>query len=273
MPWTFAHPAAVLPLRRLGRARLSFAALAIGSLTPDFSYYVFGMQGSAGAFAHSLTGSVTICVAVGLLLLAVCGVLRKPVCYLLPQPHRDALTPLAAAPWRFDLRATAVSIVSLIIGAWTHILWDSFTHVNRWFVNHIDWLNAHVFTLRGHVFHGYALLQYASSAVGVSALLWTYWRWLRRVSRNGRHAWDRADAWRYVCITGAALGALLVAVPWALGAALGSDGRFGLRLFVVKLIVGTTSAFAVGCVVIALLCYWRRPQPPAQRRETAQPRE
>ncbi|MEJ8845393.1 DUF4184 family protein [Variovorax rhizosphaerae] len=37
MPWTFAHPAAVLPLRRLtGEGRLSFAVLVVGSMSPDF---------------------------------------------------------------------------------------------------------------------------------------------------------------------------------------------------------------------------------------------
>jgi hypothetical protein len=36
MPWTFAHAAAVLPLRRCCPRRLHFPALVIGSLTPDF---------------------------------------------------------------------------------------------------------------------------------------------------------------------------------------------------------------------------------------------
>ena len=41
MPWTFAHPAAVLPLRRFsGPGLLSFAALVIGSTSPDFLYYI-----------------------------------------------------------------------------------------------------------------------------------------------------------------------------------------------------------------------------------------
>ncbi|MBA3727450.1 MAG: DUF4184 family protein, partial [Armatimonadetes bacterium] len=38
MPWTFSHPAAVLPLRRLCPQSLDFAALVIGSTTPDIGY-------------------------------------------------------------------------------------------------------------------------------------------------------------------------------------------------------------------------------------------
>jgi WD40 repeat protein len=35
MPWTFAHPAAVLPLRKFCADRLSFAGLVVGSVSPD----------------------------------------------------------------------------------------------------------------------------------------------------------------------------------------------------------------------------------------------
>jgi Domain of unknown function (DUF4184) len=40
MPWTLAHPAAVLPLRPLCPHRLSFGALVVGSVSPDIGYYV-----------------------------------------------------------------------------------------------------------------------------------------------------------------------------------------------------------------------------------------
>ena len=39
MPWTFAHPAAILPLRRFCPAPLDFSALVIGSMVPDLGYY------------------------------------------------------------------------------------------------------------------------------------------------------------------------------------------------------------------------------------------
>jgi len=261
MPWTFAHPAAVLPLRRLGPLRLNLAALAIGSLTPDFGYYVFRLQGSA--FAHSFTGSLTVCLAVGLVLLTCCCVLRRPVCYMLPQPHRDALMPLADARWRLDKPTVAVAVVSIVVGAWTHILWDSFTHVDRWFVDHIAWLRLQVMSIRGHVLYGYSLLQHLSSVLGGCLLLWYYWSWLRGANRN--RSWrliERADAWRYACILGAAALAVLVAVPWAFKAAVGADGLFWLRVFVVRSIVGSTSIFGACFVLTAVICYSRRPRAP-----------
>ena len=70
MPWTFAHPVAVLPLRRFCPAQFNFAALAIGALTPDFGFYVNLF--SLATDAHTLLGSFLVCLPTGLVLLA-CG--------------------------------------------------------------------------------------------------------------------------------------------------------------------------------------------------------
>jgi hypothetical protein len=257
MPWTFAHPAAVLPLAKLPGARLSLAALSIGSMVPDFGYYVFRFEGSA--FAHSFLGSLTLCPTLGAVLLLIFGVLRRPLCYLLPQPHRELLLPLANTPWRFDSSSVPWFLAALIVGAWTHILWDSFTHVDRWFVARSDWLQRETFEIRGHVLHGYSLLQYASSAVGVSVLLWAYWSWLRKAHGARPIRWFAPeDGWRYRCILAALATAVLVTLPWAWHAAASLDGSFWLRIFVVKWLVGTSSIFVVCCIAIALICYVRQ---------------
>ncbi|WP_240482010.1 DUF4184 family protein [Flavobacterium psychrophilum] len=39
MPFTFSHPAIILPLRYLPRQWFSLTGLIIGSLTPDFEYF------------------------------------------------------------------------------------------------------------------------------------------------------------------------------------------------------------------------------------------
>jgi len=75
MPWTFAHPAAVLPLRPL--RRLSFGALVVGSISPDIGYYV-GHFDLAGA-AHTLSGLVTLSLPTGLVLMVFVRLLHRPV--------------------------------------------------------------------------------------------------------------------------------------------------------------------------------------------------
>lgn len=258
MPWTFAHPAAVLPLHRLGTVRLNLAALVIGSLTPDFGYYGVRLPRES-SIAHSFVGSITLVPLVGLLLLACFYLLRRPVCYMLPQPHREALLPLARTSWRFGAAEIVVIIASLVLGGWTHILWDSFTHIDRWFVNSIPWLQLTAFTVFGHTVYSYSLLQYLSSLVGVAILVWFYARWLR--AAHGDRPWQffaREDAWRYGCIGGAIALGLLLSIPAALQEALEPSGLFGLRTFIVNSLVGTTSIFVASFVATSLICYWSR---------------
>lgn len=94
MPWTFAHPAAVVFLRRAGP--LSFAGLVAGSMVPDIGYYV-GRFDLASA-AHRPLGLLTVCLPAGLVLVALLRVGHRPVAWLMPQPHRGALLSLPLAP-------------------------------------------------------------------------------------------------------------------------------------------------------------------------------
>jgi len=67
MPFTLSHVAAVLPLRRLcGPDR--FAALAIGSMTPDLPYFLPGLRESWPLPSHDLISLPLFCLPVGWLL-------------------------------------------------------------------------------------------------------------------------------------------------------------------------------------------------------------
>src|SRR6267142_2803077 len=69
MPFTLAHPAVVLPLRRFSPRVLSFPALVVGSITPDVGY-CFGRL-NVEEFSHSFVGSLAFCLPVGLLMVAI----------------------------------------------------------------------------------------------------------------------------------------------------------------------------------------------------------
>src|ERR1041384_4174138 len=97
MPWTFAHPAAVLPLRRWCRGRLSFIGLVVGSCAPDFGYHLHRFD--VATFAHTFAGLFAVCMPAALVLAALLqrfgGTLIQP----LPPRHRHALAPLATNAW------------------------------------------------------------------------------------------------------------------------------------------------------------------------------
>jgi hypothetical protein len=181
MPFPLAHPAAVMPLRRYCPRWLSLPALMIGSLTPDAGY-LFG-EGRGGAFSHTPVGTVLFCLPAGILLVAMFYWLRGPVMKLLPPHYRRALLPLCqrgrASPWTI--------VLSLLIGAWTHLLWDSFTHTNGWFPQHMLLLQRQVASIgiyRVRVCH---LLWYGFSFAGVVWLFAVFEKWKQIAAGEGPH--------------------------------------------------------------------------------------
>ena len=137
MPWTLSHPAIVLPLRRLSPQPLDFAALVIGSMTPDIGFYIHRFDLST--FAHTLPGSFLACLPTGVVLLFFYYLFCRPVCYALPSPHRQALLPLCP-DFPTELTRWGIILPSILLGAWTHNFWDAFTHEHGWFVDRIPWL-------------------------------------------------------------------------------------------------------------------------------------
>ena len=120
MPYPFAHPAAVLPLARpLGRFAVP-SALAIGSMAPDFWYFVPLLERDE---SHSLVGLAWFCLPAGLLAYALFHLLLKQPLIALLSPRLGCFTPagLPQVPWR-------AVIVSLMVGALTHLVWDALTH-------------------------------------------------------------------------------------------------------------------------------------------------
>jgi hypothetical protein len=73
MPFTLAHPAAVV---HLARGRLPFSGLVIGSMAPDFEYVLRGR--AVGEIGHTLPGLFVFCIPVGLASYACFQYLVKP---------------------------------------------------------------------------------------------------------------------------------------------------------------------------------------------------
>ncbi|HLQ08239.1 MAG TPA: DUF4184 family protein [Steroidobacteraceae bacterium] len=172
MPFTLAHPAAILPLRGLKYLRTT--PLIIGAMTPDLPYYVPARFAHFGPETHSLTGAFTTCLVLGYAALGCVYLLRRPLTALLSARARwlylTALAPFSGRPLEWALAA-----VSIILGVWTHLLWDSFTHNDGWIVRRVAFLSAPVSFgwYSGTVCH---VLQYLSSGVGLAAMALWYCR-------------------------------------------------------------------------------------------------
>src|SRR5437588_9409547 len=121
MPFTLAHPAAVLPFRRFCPRYLSFPALVAGSVSPDLSYF-FGRL-NLGPFAHHPIKGFLFGIPAALIILVIFYLFRRPVLETLPIRYREVFKPLALRPVGTPLGI----FLSLTIGVATHIIWDNFT--------------------------------------------------------------------------------------------------------------------------------------------------
>ena len=177
MPFPLAHPAAVLPLRRYCPQRLSFPALVIGSLSPDLGYWSGPLQ--LGVFSHHfLAGSFGFCLPMGLLLMLLFYLVRRPVIQHLPARHRQIFEPLCRRP----SGSLFVIVVSLLIGAWTHILLDSITHEDGWIVERPSILDTNV-AAGGHQIRVCDLLYAAFTFAGVAYVILSYLNWLESAAK------------------------------------------------------------------------------------------
>src|SRR5512134_324687 len=97
MPFTFAHPAAAVPLRRwLGRYG-TVSALVIGSMTPDLAYFL--PCGVSRAQSHSVAGLFWWCLPVGAAVyLLFHTVLAPPLVALAPRGLRARLSSISTVP-------------------------------------------------------------------------------------------------------------------------------------------------------------------------------
>jgi len=233
MPFTLAHPAAILPFHRARNHRLRLAALAIGAMTPD-AEFLLGVTRD-GWFSHTLPGIVLVCVPLGwacLWLFDRWG--RRGLERLLPDEWVLPPAPASGFWW-----ITA----SLVIGAATHVVWDAFTHESQW--------GFHVLTgLRGSFvpgwrpgLPGFKLLQDGSSVLGLAVLGWAGVRWART---QPRASWRR-PAWR-----GLTLLALLAVVGFADGLSATHGWFFGGHEREVLSVGGMGVILALGASLVVL---------------------
>ncbi|MET9933634.1 MULTISPECIES: DUF4184 family protein [unclassified Streptomyces] len=172
MPFTLSHAAAVLPgLRRNGTARgpLVASALVAGSFAPDMTYFAATALPDAMAFGdvtHSPVGVVTADVLITAVLVGLWLTVREPLVALLPARWRGRVYGLVVGRrWR-ERRPAALAgwfFLSAVLGATTHVVWDSFTHVDRWGTRAIPFL--------GEVVAGFPVYLYAQYGGSALALL------------------------------------------------------------------------------------------------------
>jgi hypothetical protein len=170
LPFTLSHAAAVLPAVRgdgTGRSRLVPAVLVAGSFAPDMTYYAASAVPGAmefGEVTHSFPGVFTVDVLIAWGVVGLWLLVREPLVALLPRARQGRVATLlrCGAPRARATPSLALWwYVSAALGSLTHVVWDAFTHHDRWGVR--------LFPVLGREVGGsplFSLLQYGSSVFG-----------------------------------------------------------------------------------------------------------
>ena len=141
MPFTFSHPAIVLPLTYLPRKWFSLTGLVIGSLTPDFEYFL--RMKIESIYSHTIPGLFWFDLPSGLLISFVFhNIIRNSLFNNLPNILKSRVSIFTKFDWNKHFSNNwFVVLISILIGAVSHLFWDGFTHNHGFFVEIIPGLS------------------------------------------------------------------------------------------------------------------------------------
>ncbi|MDT0687370.1 DUF4184 family protein [Autumnicola psychrophila] len=130
MPFTFSHPAIVLPFVYLPKHWFSLTGLVVGSLTPDFEYFL--RMKIKGNYGHTIEGLLWFDLPLGLLLAFIFhNIVRDSLIDNLPSAIQSRLSTFKKLNWSRHFKTKRlVVVISILIGAASHILWDGLAHDN-----------------------------------------------------------------------------------------------------------------------------------------------
>lgn len=164
MPFTFSHPAIILPF--LKNKKLSATALIVGSMSPDFEYF-FRMK-MQSEISHTLSGIFLIDFPLGFIVMFTFHeIIKSPLIDNLPLFFQNRLQELKEFNWvKYFNGAVFTVLISFFLGAVSHIFWDSMTHWDGYMVQRFSFFNVEVFSIPL-----YKIAQHASSIIGLSWIL------------------------------------------------------------------------------------------------------
>jgi len=165
MPFTFSHPAILLPLTYLPKKWFSLTGLIIGSLTPDLEYFLRMRINSD--YSHTIEGLFWFDLPLGILITFIFhNIIRNCLFDNLPTFLKSRFSTFKQFYWNEYFKKNWLTVViSILIGAVSHIFWDSFTHETGYFAQKFSELS-NIIGILGSEIPIFKLLQHTSTLLG-----------------------------------------------------------------------------------------------------------
>jgi len=237
MPFTFSHPAIILPFAKIRSAYISASCLVVGSMTPDFQYLL--QMKLKGKIMHTWHGAFLVGLPVALFLVLIFHlIVKRPLLDNLPAYFQNRLSDLYHLDFLVEFRRNFFPyLLCLQFGVLSHVFWDSFTHANAYFVDHMEFLSWKVeYTiLPDRPFFRY--LQHISTLVGAIAIVW-YFHTMPQKRDNLKPL-----NYRYWLVLVGSM-VLAFAIRWTFGFTFFGD-----------VVVSLMSSFIIGLIVAGIVFY------------------
>ena len=172
MPITFAHPALVFPLRKLKRKWFSLTGLIIGSMAPDFLYFL-RMNGDSN-FSHTKVGIFVFDLPISFLVAIVFHLWIRNILILhLPSPFdKKFFNSLSFDFIGFLKQHWFKFTISVFIGIISHLVWDDFTNPDGWIYYFAPSFFSQIIHIGTIEMHLYVLIERIGAILGIILIVW-----------------------------------------------------------------------------------------------------
>ncbi len=134
-------------------------------MTPDFEYFI--RMKVQSEYSHTLSGLFWFDLPLGLALCFIYHIIvRNSLIGNLPLFLKERLSAYKSFDWTNYFKNNSLTVsISLLVGAFSHFLWDAFTHETGFFVRRFPLLQSPI-SFANSAFPTYKLLQHLSTLVG-----------------------------------------------------------------------------------------------------------
>jgi hypothetical protein len=175
LPFTFAHPALVLPLNTLHKRWISLTGLVVGSMVPDFEYFI--LVKTESEYSHTLAGLFWFDLPLAVILSFIFhSLVRDPLINHLPRPLQKKFIRYKHFDWTYRFQRHWKNILLCIfIGAASHLFLDAFTHIDGYFAERIAFLHRRL-PYNGRLINISSIVHYIISIVGLLGVAYAIWQ-------------------------------------------------------------------------------------------------
>lgn len=176
MPFTFSHPAIALPLKAVKPKWFSTTGLVVGSIAPDFVYFL--KMGGNADFGHTLAGIFILDIPLAFFIaIAFHHWVRNVLILHFPAPLDKKYSNFLDYDFlSYIKKHWMLFMASSVVGILSHLFWDDFTKPDGF----VYYLAPSFFSQKVNIgpvnTSLHMLIERTGSVIGLVFLIWVIWR-------------------------------------------------------------------------------------------------